>query len=51
MPTVLEGPVDDAPPIQRPVDESGIPLLLIAGAVALIVIGLGGAALAARGRT
>jgi hypothetical protein len=51
VPTVLEGPVDDPPPIQRPADERGMPLLLIAGAVALIVVGIGGAALSARQRS
>ena len=51
IPTVLEGPVDDPPPMQRPADKRGVPLLLIAGAVALVVVGIGGAALSARRRT
>jgi len=45
---VLEGPVDGAPPITRPEESSGPPAMLIAGAVALLVLGVGGSLLAGR---
>lgn len=45
---VLEGPIDDAPPITRPQESGGPPTMLIAGAVALLVLGVGGSILAGR---
>jgi LPXTG-motif cell wall-anchored protein len=39
---VIEGPVDSTPPIERPQTDSGPPVMLIAGAVALLVLGVGG---------
>jgi hypothetical protein len=47
---VLEGPVDEQPPIERPSDDDGLPLTLIGGAVALLVIGVGGSLLIGRMR-
>jgi hypothetical protein len=45
---VLEGPVDSAPPVQRPQADSGPPVMLIAGAAALLVLGVGGSMLSRR---
>jgi len=45
---VLEGPVDAAPPPERPAGDSGPPVMLIAGAAALLVLGVGGSLLARR---
>lgn len=48
---VLEGPVDALPPRERSaVSGSGPPLLLIAGAAALVVLGVAGSVLSARRR-
>ena len=48
---VLEGPVDAKPPLQRPAEQSGPLLLLIAGAVALVVLGIAGSILSGRRRS
>jgi hypothetical protein len=45
---VLEGPVDSAPPVERSETDSGPPVLLIAGAVALFVLGIGGSLMSRR---
>jgi LPXTG-motif cell wall-anchored protein len=45
---VLEGPVDSAPPVERPGTDSEPPVLLIAGAVALLVLGVGGSLMSRR---
>jgi hypothetical protein len=45
---VLEGPVDGVPPLERPQAESGPPIMLIAGAVALLVLGVGGSLITRR---
>lgn len=50
-PAVLEGPVDGAPPRTVAARRQGTPVLLIAGAIALVVLGVGGAVLSARKRT
>jgi hypothetical protein len=48
---VLEGPVDVQPPLERPRTDDGTPTVLIAGALALVVLGVGGSFLAARRRS
>jgi hypothetical protein len=45
---VLEGPVDSTPPIERPQADSGPPVMLIAGAAALLVLGVGGSLISRR---
>jgi hypothetical protein len=45
---VLEGPVDSAAPVERPGTDSGPPVLLIAGAVALLVLGVVGSLMSRR---
>jgi len=46
---VLEGPIDNAPPLERPeAGSDGPPVMLIAGAVALLILGVGGSLLSRR---
>jgi hypothetical protein len=49
-PAVVEGPIDARPPLERPDDTQAPPRLLVAGAVALVVLGIAGSIIVGRKR-
>jgi hypothetical protein len=50
-PAAVEGPIDARPPLERPDNAPAPPRLLVAGAVALVVLGIAGSIIVGRKRT